>query len=335
MSVRSGKKTAARAAVLTRADRASMTHCMGRFDDRATRPVRGPADLLRWRVLDRLNGRGVAREAKPLGAPVRPNDGALIRDLPASLTWVGHASFVARLGGQLVATDPLFSERIQGVVRRLSPPGVVPEALPPIDVVLVSHNHYDHLDVPSLKRIGPEALYVVPLGNGRTLKGAGLPRVVELDWWQSHVVGDLEVTLVPARHWSMRAPWDRNDGLWGGFVLRGPEGVAYHAGDTAFFEDFREIRARCGAIDWAMLPVGAYEPRWFMEPQHMNPDDALRAFELLDARALIAMHWGTFVLTDEPAAEPPARVRQGFADRGWDPARLWVMDVGETRSLVR
>ncbi len=335
MSVRAGKKTAAYVATLTRAARASMTHRMGRFDDRATRPVRGPADLLRWRVLDRLNGRGAAREAKPPGAPVRPNDGALIRDLPASLTWVGHASFVARLGGQLIATDPLFSERIQGVVKRLAPPGVVPEALPPIDVVLVSHNHYDHLDVPSLKRIGPEALYVVPLGNARTLKGAGLPRVVELDWWQSHVVGDLEVTLVPARHWSMRAPWDRNDGLWGGFVLRGPEGVAYHAGDTAFFEDFREIRARCGPIDWAMLPVGAYEPRWFMEPQHMNPDDALRAFELLDARALVAMHWGTFVLTDEPAAEPPARTRQGFADRGWDPSRLWVMDVGETRALAR
>ncbi len=307
---------------------------MGRFDDRATQPARGPADMLRWRVLDRLNGRTAARERAPVGAPARPNDGALITSLPASITWVGHASFVLRLGAKLIATDPIFSERIQGVVKRLAPPGVVPESLPPIDVVVVSHNHYDHLDVPSLQRIGPKALYVVPVGNARTLQRAGLPRVVELDWWQTHREGDLEITLVPARHWSMRAPWDRNDGLWGGFVLRGPEGVAYHAGDTAFFEGFREIRERCGAIDWAMLPVGAYEPRWFMEPQHMNPEDALNAFELLGARNLVAMHWGTFILTDEPSREPPERTRAGFVER-WDPDRLWVLDVGETRPLIR
>lgn len=307
---------------------------MGRFDDRATQPARGPADILRWQY-DRLTGRAPRRERNPLGAPSRPNDGTLLRELHASLTWVGHASFVMRLGGLLVATDPVFSERIQGVVPRLVAPGVVPEAIPPVDVVLVSHNHYDHLDLPSLKRIGPAALYVVPVGNGATLKRAGLPRVVELDWWETHREGALEVTLVPARHWSMRAPWDRNDGLWGGFVVRGPEGTAYHSGDTAFFDGFAEIRARCGPVDWAMLPVGAYEPRWFMEPQHMNPDDALRAFELLAARVMVAMHWGTFVLTDEPASEPPARTREGFAARGWDPSRLWVMEVGETRALAR
>jgi len=307
---------------------------MGRFDDRATQPARGPADILRWQY-ERITGRTPRRERSPPGAPRRPNDGALVRALSASLTWVGHASFVARLGGKLAAIDPVFSERIRGVVPRLVGPGVVPEQLPPLDVVLVTHNHYDHLDLPSLKRVGPEALYVVPLGNGATLKRAGLPRVVELDWWQAHRAGELEVTLVPARHWSMRAPWDRNDGLWGGFVLRGPEGVAYHSGDTAYFDGFAEIRARCGAPDWAMLPVGAYEPRWFMQPQHMDPDDALRAFENLGARTMVAMHWGTFVLTDEPAAEPPARTRDGFTSRGWDPSRLWVMEVGETRELTR
>lgn len=305
---------------------------MGRFDDRATRPARGPADILRWQ-LERVTGRAPARERKPVGAPSRANDGAAIRELPASITWIGHASFLLRLAGLYIATDPVFSERIQGVIPRLTPPGVVPESLPPIDVVLVSHNHYDHLDLPSLKRIGPEALFIVPLGNGATLKRAGLPKVIELDWWETHREGALEVTLVPARHWSMRAPWDRNDGLWGGFVIRGPEGAAYHSGDTALFDGFREIAARCGAIDWAMLPVGAYEPRWFMEPQHMNPDDALDAFERLGARTMVAMHWGTFILTDEPAQEPPARTREGFAARGWAPERLWVMDVGETRAL--
>ncbi len=308
---------------------------MGRFDDRATRPARGPMDIFRWRVLDRLAGRAPPPPARVEGAPRRDNDGTLVRELPASLTWVGHASFVLRMGGRYVAIDPVFSERIQGLVGRLVAPGVVPESLPPIDLVLVTHNHYDHLDLPSLTRIGPRARYVVPLGNRATLERAGLRDVVELDWWQTHREGELEVTLVPARHWSMRAPWDRNDGLWGGYVVRGPEGVAYHAGDTAYFDDFGDIGARCGPIDWAMLPVGAYEPRWFMQPQHMNPDDALEAFARLGARTLVAMHWGTFVLTDEPTHEPPARTREGFRARAWDESRLWVLDVGETRALQR
>jgi L-ascorbate metabolism protein UlaG (beta-lactamase superfamily) len=175
----------------------------------------------------------------------------------------------------------------------------------------------------------------VPLGNAEILRSAGLPNVVELDWWQSHRDGDLEITLVPARHWSMRAPWNRNDGLWGGFVYRGPEGVAYHSGDTALFDGFREIGERFAAIDWAMLPIGAYEPRWFMHPQHMNPDDAHAAFAMLRAQHFVAMHWGTFRLTDEPASEPPSRIRALWSRSGHDPERLWVMDVGETRSLTR
>lgn len=307
---------------------------MGRFDDRATRPARGPADMLRWKVLDPLSGRGGrAPRPSPVPVTVRPNDGTALATLPASLTWVGHATFVARLGGRWLTTDPVWSTRIQGVVSRVTPPGVALDVVPKLDVVLVSHNHYDHLDVPTLRRIGPEALYVVPLGVGATLKSAGLPRVVELDWWQSHREGDLEITLVPARHWSMRAPWDRNDSLWGGFVVRGPEGALYHSGDTAFFDGFAEIGRRCGPIDWAMLPIGAYEPRWFMQPQHMDPGEAGAAFELLGAKTFVAMHWGTFVLTDEPVDEPPARIRTWWSERDRDPSRLWVLDVGETRSL--
>jgi L-ascorbate metabolism protein UlaG (beta-lactamase superfamily) len=168
---------------------------------------------------------------------------------------------------------------------------------------------------------------------GALLKAEGLSRVVELDWWQSHVEDTLTITLVPARHWSMRAPWNRNDTLWGGFVVRGPEGAAYHAGDTALFDGFTEIGQRVGPIDWAMLPIGAYEPRWFMAPQHMNPEDAGDAFLQLGAKTLVAMHWGTFKLTDEHLAEPPQRIRRFFDERGIDPARLWVMDVGETRAL--
>ena len=305
---------------------------MGRFDDRSTRPLRGPTDLFRWRVIDRLAGK-VPRDRSGYRVPVREADPAALQALAPSLTWIGHASFVLRLGGLLVATDPIFSTRIAGAVRREVAPGVALDDLPPIDVVTVSHNHYDHLDLPTLKRIGPAATYVVPLGNGATLLRAGLPNVVELDWWQSHRIGALEIVLVPARHWSMRAPWNRNDALWGGFVYRTSEGVAYHSGDTAYFDGFREIGARLGAIDWAMLPIGAYEPRWFMQPQHMNPEEAGQAFVDLGARRFVAMHWGTFRLTDEPLGEPPERIRGFFRERGLAEDQLWVMDVGENRPL--
>jgi L-ascorbate metabolism protein UlaG (beta-lactamase superfamily) len=133
----------------------------------------------------------------------------------------------------------------------------------------------------------------------------------------------------------MRMPWDRNKRLWGGFVYAAPEGTSYHAGDTAFSEQvFTEIGKRHPKIDWAMLPIGAYDPQWFMQPQHMNPEEAVRAWELLGARTFVAMHWGTFKLTDEALGEPPARVRKRWAERGHDPNRLWVVDLGETRSLT-
>jgi N-acyl-phosphatidylethanolamine-hydrolysing phospholipase D len=304
-----------------------------RFEERATRPQRGPLDIIRWRLLGK-GGPGGRPAAPDFHAPRRENDGQTIRSLAASLTWVGHASFVLKLGGQLVAIDPVWSERLSGVVPRLSQPGVALEAIPQIDVALVTHNHYDHLDIPSLRRIGPNALGITPIGNGYLLRKAGMERIIELDWWQSHRVGDLEITLVPARHWSMRQPWNRNDMLWGGYVLRAPEGVAYHAGDTALFDDFREIGKRAGPIDWAMLPIGAYEPRWFMEPQHMNPEDAMQAFDLLGARAFVAMHWGTFRLTDEHPGEPPERMRAAWAKSALSSERLWMMDVGETRALL-
>jgi N-acyl-phosphatidylethanolamine-hydrolysing phospholipase D len=236
------------------------------------------------------------------------------------------------MAGQLVATDPVWSKRISGLIPRQAPPDVALEALPPLDIVTVSHNHYDHLcaDAPAHR---PRATYVTFSGNGAILHRAGLDKIVELEWWHSCRIGDLEITAVPARHWSMRAPWNRNEMLWSGFVYRGPEGVAYHSGDTALFDGFAEIGRRAGPIDWAMLPIGAYEPRWFMEPQHMNPEDAVEAFERLGARNLVAMHWGTFKLTDEPLGEPPTRLRARFAERGLGAERLWLFDIGETRAL--
>ncbi len=303
----------------------------GRFERLATE-ARGPAEIFRWKVLDPLRGRG-GRARDDYRPPVRAADAAALLGPAPALTWIGHATFLCRLGGKLLATDPLFSKRIAGAVPRLVPPGLALEQAPPIDVVTVSHNHFDHLDLPSLRRIGPKALYVVPLGNARYLERAGLRRVVELDWWQTHREDGLEVTLVPAAHWSARSPFSRNEALWGGFVVRGPEGALYHAGDTAYFDGFAEIGKRAGPIDWALLPIGAYAPRWFMKAQHMDPDEAGEAFLQLGARTCVAMHWGTFRLTDEPVAEPPERLRAFFRTRGLPEERLWILDIGESRSL--
>jgi N-acyl-phosphatidylethanolamine-hydrolysing phospholipase D len=306
---------------------------MGRFDDRATQPARGPADIFRWRITDTLAGRRVKETDPAFTPPRRAPDLPLIASAAPSLTWIGHATFLLRLGGKLIATDPIWSERI-AVIRRKSPPGAELAELPPIDIVTVSHNHFDHLDAPTIRRLGAQPLYVTPVGNGRWLRDAGAERIVELEWWQAHEVDGVTITLVPARHWSMRAPWNRNDALWGGFVYRAADGCAYHSGDTGAFEGFAEIGTRLGPIDWAMLPIGAYEPRWFMRPQHMNPEDAGEAYRQLSARILCAMHWGTFKLTDEPLGEPPERMRRWFAEQQLPDERLWIFEIGETRALT-
>ena len=300
-----------------------------------TTPDKGRLDMLKWQVGERLRGRR-RKPGPPFVAPVRPNDGAAVRAAKASLTWLGHASFAMRLGGKLVLTDPILGERIQGVVKRRTPVGVKLADLGKVDIVTVSHDHFDHLDLPSLRRIGPEATYVVPMGCGSLLRDAGLPKVIELDRWEQTDVGGLRIRLVPAQHWCMRAPWDRNTRLWGGFVYEGPEGKAYHAGDTAFAEDVcASIGEKEPGIDWAMMPIGAYDPEWFMRPQHIGPEDAVRAHELLGTKRFVAMHWGTFRLTDEPMGEPPIRARAAWEARGHDAERLWIVDIGETRALFR
>jgi N-acyl-phosphatidylethanolamine-hydrolysing phospholipase D len=297
-----------------------------------TVPDKGLGSLLKWQVTDRIAGKR-RRDRTSFVTPRRENDGSALKGTEPHLTWVGHATFVQRLGGQLLATDPIWSKRIH-TIRREAAPGVALEATPKLDVVTVSHAHFDHLDLPSLEAIGKDVLYIVPKDNADVLVGAGLPNVVELGWWESHSVGDLKVTLVPAQHWSMRAPWDKNKRLWGGFVFESPEGTSYHAGDTAFNEGvFKAIAERFPKIDWAMLPIGAYDPTWFMSQQHMGPEDAGRAWELLGARTLVAMHWGTFRLTDEPLGEPPERLRAWWSERQRAADRVWIMDLGETRAL--
>jgi L-ascorbate metabolism protein UlaG (beta-lactamase superfamily) len=267
--------------------------------------------------------------------PALANDGRALRRAAAdALTWIGHATFLVQLGGTSALIDPVMSRSIAGgLIRRNVAPGLAWQALPKIDLVLVTHNHRDHMDAPTLKRLGADPVYVVPQGLGRWFARAGLRRVVELAWWQRERIEGLDLTFVPSEHWSRRGLLDKNQSWWGGYVIERGGLRVYHSGDTAWFDGFELIRDRCGAIDAAMLPIGAYAPRWFMRPQHMDPDDAVRAFAALGARRFVAMHWGTFKLTDEDLREPPQLLAQAWQRENLPQRRLALPAIGETIAL--
>lgn len=233
--------------------------------------------------------------------------------------WIGHATYLLNNGDLTILTDPIFSQRASPVSwagpERMALPAIPLADLPVIDVVLVSHNHYDHLDIPSLIALqtsNPKALFLVPLGDRRLLSAAGITHVEEYAWWQSRQVKRTVFTFTPAYHWSARGLLDRNRSLWGGWYMDTPQRSLYHAGDTGYSSDFSEIRKRLGAPDYAFIPIGAYAPRWFMRASHVDPAEALQIAEDVGARQSLAMHWGTFILTDEPVAQPQKRLKQAL-----------------------
>lgn len=287
--------------------------------------------VMRWALWDRLTGRR-RRAARRAEVPTANADHALIESHTASLTWVGHATWLVRMRGRSILTDPVWSQSLGPGISRNVAPGIAPRRARP-DIVLVSHNHRDHLDAPTIERIGAEPCYVVPKGLGRFFTRRGLERVVEMRWWQTEEIDGIAITFVPSQHWSQRGPTDRNQTLWGGYVIEADGQRVYFAGDTAYFGGFSEIGRRFPQIDAALLPIGAYDPEWFMRSQHMNPEDALDAFSDLGARLFCAMHWGTFKLTDEPLDEPPALLEALCAEREMDAARIWVAAIGESRRL--
>ena len=232
------------------------------------------------------------------------NDGnALRQSATDTLTWIGQASFLVQLGGQNLLIDPVMSRSL-GFIKRNSPPGLDWPALPKIDAVFITHNHRDHMDAPTLKRIGPEPVYVVPRGLGVWFRQNGFPRVIEMSWWQREDIEGLDVTFVPAEHWSRRGLTDINTSWWGGYVIARNGLRVYHSGDTGWFDGFSQIAERFPDIHAAMLPAGAYAPRWFMRAQHIDPEEAVRAFKIIGAKQFVGMHWGTFKLSDEPLDEP-------------------------------
>jgi L-ascorbate metabolism protein UlaG (beta-lactamase superfamily) len=289
-------------------------------------------NVLKWAVVDRLRG---ARkpDTRPFETPRVENDGRKLRDNTGEplVTWVGHATWLVQLGGKNLLIDPIWAKAISGVVKRNCEPGVRIEDLPRIDAVLVSHNHRDHMDAPTLKRF-TSSLAIVPTGLGGDFRKLGYANVVELEWWQAHALGDTVVTFVPSQHWSRRGLSDSNDTLWGGFVVAGGDRRVYHSGDTAYFAGFREIGQRLGPIDVALLPIGAYDPEWFMRKQHMNPEDAVHAFRDLKARRMLAMHWGTYQLTDEWLGEPPEKLKALLSGAA-DAQKVEVVAIGQSLTV--
>ena len=256
------------------------------------------------------------------------------------VTFINHASFLVQLPGLNVLTDPIWSERCSPVSflgpRRQHPPGIRFEDLPPIDVVLISHNHYDHLDADTIRALARahDPLFVAGLGNAPVLRESGARRVVELDWWEAHPLGE-GVTLhgVPAQHFSGRGLSDRMGTLWMGFVLTGTTGPLYFAGDTGDGPHFDEIRNRFGPPRLALLPIGAFRPRAVMKAMHLSPAEAMDVHLRMHAHRSVGMHYGTFRLADDGQGEPVEALRAAAHRRGVSEEEFWTLNFGEGRTV--
>ena len=300
---------------------------------------RGVLSILASRLLRRRQPEGwstwpghVENTAYPLPPP--PAAGQV------QATLIGHACYLIRLPGLTVLTDPVFSDRCSPVQfagpKRVRAPGIALDALPPVDLILLSHNHYDHMDLISLRRLRrrfKNVPIVTGLGNTGYLAKKRIGGAIELDWWQSASIGGARITATPARHFAARTLWDRNETLWCGFMLEHGGKKLYFAGDSGYTKFFKEIGERLGAPDLAFLPIGAYEPRWFMGAVHMNPADAVQALQDLGAAHALGMHYGTFQLTAEAIDAPPAELAKALAAAGVPAERFVAPDTGETRTF--
>ena len=290
-----------------------------------------PQNRSSWEVLRWFLSRNSLPELnnKEYITPVEKNSGAYLKDpkAPASLTWVGHATFALNWDGQVVVTDPFFSERAF-VVKRLVPPAFGPEALPNNTVVVISHNHYDHLDEGSVKALAAKARFICPLGLGGLLREMGAERVTELDWWQSLMIDGTKFTCLPVQHWSRRLGQGYNQSLWCAWLMTRNGRQVLYAGDSGYFVGFKEIGRRYPGIDLALMPVGAFAPRWFMHYAHMDIPEVLKAFDDLGAKVMVPTQWGVLKLGDGPAAWPAQALREAVAGDPALKAKVRIMPVG-------
>jgi N-acyl-phosphatidylethanolamine-hydrolysing phospholipase D len=304
-----------------------------------------PGTILKWGL--RLGPReqpAIERVRVPVGAaPVVAPDLARIAAPPADamqFTWVGHATWLIQVGGLAILTDPIWSTHCSPVpwptLRRRTAPGIPFEQLPRIDLVLLSHSHYDHCDVPTLRRLGAAPAYAAPAGLAPFVARRTGGRVHEAEWGETFALAGAKLTAVPTLHFSARKGWDRNLTLWCGWLLEVAGRRIYFAGDSGLAPFFGELGAwfrAIGGIDVALLPIGAYQPRWVMTPVHCTAADAVEIHQLIGARQSLAMHWGTFVLTEEPLREPPVLLADTLQARGVPPEKFRTLAVGETVEL--
>jgi len=297
-----------------------------------SRVVPGLLDLLRWQLTSRRASWPRWVETAPAPVPPAPAGAGV------AATWINHSTFLLQTAQGNLLTDPVFSDRVSPVgwagPRRAHAPGVALASLPRIDAVLLSHDHYDHCDLPSLRQLAHahQPVFIAPLGHRALLAGVGATRVVELDWWQTHQPWpELTVTLTPSRHWSRRSPAGTNRRLWGGFSLQVAARCVWFLGDSGYDRElFREIGRRCGPPDLAMIPIGAYEPRWLMQTAHMNPAEAVQAHLDAGARLSVAMHWGAFQLTDEGREAPVRALEQARLAAGVSVEKFRALAPGES-----
>ncbi len=235
--------------------------------------------------------------------------------------WIGHSTFLIKKNGVTILTDPIFSNRASPLrnigPKRLIPPAIPLDELPSIDIVTVSHNHYDHLDIRSLKKLSknnPKAIFLVPAGDEKNLKKKKIKNVYDFDWWKSIEHKGFEITFTPVQHWSKRSLFDRNKSLWGGWFFKHKDYSLYHAGDTGYSKDFIDTKIKLGSPKYAFIPIGAYDPEWFMAESHVNPEDAVQIMLDLEAEKSFGMHWATFVLTDEDTIEPKIRLEKAMME---------------------
>jgi N-acyl-phosphatidylethanolamine-hydrolysing phospholipase D len=297
--------------------------------------------------LRRMAGMLRERPGAPMGVA---NDGAFLREnarhSKPTVTWVGHATLLVQMDHVTFLTDPIWSDTPSPVAfgpRRFVAPGVALDDLPPIDFVVVSHNHYDHLDLATLAALSARdraTRFFVPLGNGALLREAGIANVEELDWGMSReqrsrhrADASVRITCTPAQHWSRRSLDDEGATLWSSWAVTGATRRFYFAGDTGYFAGFGEIARALGPFDLAAVPIGAYEPAAMMKEAHLNPEEAVQAALDLDARAAIGIHYATFDLSDEPLDEPPRRFRAAGARSALGERGTWVLSIGESREF--
>lgn len=293
----------------------------------------GFTDLLRWAFTRQRGEWAETTDFEPASPPE-----ARVRDL--RVTYVTHSTVLIQVDGVNILTDPIWSERASPVTftgpRRQHPVGIRFEDLPPIDVVIVSHNHYDHMDLATLKRLYAEhhPRFLVGLGNLQLLNENGIDGVRELDWWQGvDITRDMRIVFVPAQHFSGRGIGDRNKTLWGGYVIESTQGNVYFAGDTGWGPHFEQIATRYSPIRFAILPIGAYQPSWFMSPVHISPAEALEAQAVLRAEYAMAIHYGTFSLADDGQHDPLEDLNLAQTTGPVPRDRFWVLEFGETRNI--